>query len=157
MISWHKERDANLANVMLRNYYRRRLRVTVGSSAGPYGFTLATWSAGAVLMSTHGIPGMLAILTFVGGAVLGFGFIGLLAFGGLEKHFDEDHGDTPLVWGSFHLLSVGFAIGAAALVGYLVEGFLAWPVGGFMYTAIYLLVAGFESALAYVRDHQGEE
>jgi hypothetical protein len=80
---------------MVRNYYRRRLRVIVGSSAGPYGFTLATWSAGAVLMSAHGIPSLLAILTFIAGAVLGFGFVGLLAFGGLEKHFDEDHGDPP--------------------------------------------------------------
>ncbi|HEX2098495.1 MAG TPA: hypothetical protein VHF46_05515 [Rubrobacteraceae bacterium] len=142
---------------MVRNYYRRRLRVIVGSSAGPYGFTLATWSAGAVLMSAHGIPSLLAILTFIAGAVVGFGFVGFLAFGGLEKHFDEDHGDPPLVWGSFHLLSVGLAVGAAALVGYLVEGFLTWPVGGFIYTTIYLIAAAFESALAYARDHRGEE
>ncbi len=141
---------------MLRTYYRRRLRVTVGSSAGPYGYTLATWSAGAVLMSTHGIPSVLDILTFLAGAVVGFGLIGILAFGGLEKHFDEDHGDAPLVWGSFHLFSVGLAMGVAALVGYLLEGFLAWGVGGFMYTTIYLLAAGFESALAYARDQRGE-
>ncbi len=131
--------------------------MTVGSSAGPYGYTLATWSAGAVLMSTHGIPGMLAILTFLAGAISGFGFIGILAFGGVEKHFDEDHGDAPIVWGSFHLLSVGLAMGVAALVGYLLESFFAWPVGGFLFTSAYLLAAGAESTLAYARDHQGEE
>jgi hypothetical protein len=63
----------------------------------------------------------------------------------------------PLVWGSFHLLSVGLAVGATALVGYFVEGFLTWPVGGFIYTTIYLIAAAFESALAYARDHRGEE
>jgi hypothetical protein len=30
---------------MVRNYYRRRLRVIVGSSASPYGFTLALGDA----------------------------------------------------------------------------------------------------------------
>ncbi len=139
------------------NHYRKNLRAAVGSSAGPYGFTLATWGAGAVLMSTHGIPGLLAILTFLAGAVLGFAFVGVLAFGGVEKHFDQDHGDAPLVWGSFHFLSVGLAIGVAALVGHLVESFFAWPVGGFLFTSTYLLTAGAESALAYARDHRGEE
>ncbi len=142
---------------MLGNYYRSRLRVVVGSSAGPYGFTLATWGAGSALTSFHGIPGMLAVLTFIGGAVFGFGLIGVLAFGGLAKRFDQDHGDPPLVWGSFHLFSVGLAMGVAALVGYFVEGLLAWPLGGFMYTIIYLLVAGAESAIAYARDHREEE
>ncbi len=100
---------------------------------------------------------MLAVLTFIAGAVLGFAFVGVLAFGGVAKHFEQDHGDPPLVWGSFHLFSVGLAVGAAALVGYLIEGLLAWPVGGFMYTVTYLLVAAVESALAYVQDHREEE
>ncbi len=81
----------------------------------------------------------------------------VLAFGGVEKHFDEDHSDSPLVWGSFHLFSVGLAMGVAALVGYLLESFFAWPVGGFLFTSAYLLAAGAESTLAYARDHQGEE
>jgi hypothetical protein len=100
---------------------------------------------------------MLAVLTFIAGAVLGFGLVGVLAFGGVAKHFDQDHGDPPLVWGSFHLFSVGLAMGAAALVGYLLGGLLAWPVGGFMYTITYLLVAGAESAIAYARDHREEK
>lgn len=41
---------------MMGNYYLRNLRAAVGSSAGPYGYTLAVWTTGAVIMDTHGKP-----------------------------------------------------------------------------------------------------
>lgn len=139
----------------MRSYYRRRLRTTVGSSAAPYGYTLATWTSGAVLISAIGIPNALGAVSFMVGAVVGFALVGWLAFGGVTKHFDQDHGDAPLVWGSFHFFSIGIAIGLTALVGhYVVEGFIAWPVGGFLSTTTYLLVAGAESATAYWWDHR---
>jgi hypothetical protein len=110
-----------------------------------------------VLTHAHGIPDALAALTFMFGAVLGFAFAGALAFGGVTRHLDRDHGETPLVWGSFHFLSVAVAIGAAVLVTYLVESFfLAWPLGGFLSTATYLLVTGAESTMAYEWEHRGE-
>ncbi|MBV9453513.1 MAG: hypothetical protein JOZ19_05255 [Rubrobacter sp.] len=110
-------------------------------------------------MLTHarGIPDAFAALTFMLGAILGFAFVGALAFGGVTSRFDRDHGETPVVWGSFHFLSVGLAIGAAVLVTYLVESFIfAWPLGGFLATATYLLVAGAEATIAYEWDHRRE-
>ena len=80
---------------MLLNHYRNRLRVTLGSSAAPYGYTLATWTSGAVLANASGVPNAVAALTFMVGAVLGFALVGALAFGGVTKHFDRDHGETP--------------------------------------------------------------
>ena len=68
---------------MLLGHYRNRLRVTLGSSAAPYGYTLATWTSGAVLTNARGIPNAAAALTFMIGAVLGFVFVGALAFGAL--------------------------------------------------------------------------
>ena len=77
------------------------------------------------------------------GAILGFAFVGALAFGGVTSRFDRDHGEATLVWGSFHFFSVGLAIGAAVLVTYLIESFIfAWPLGGFLAAAIYLLCRG---------------
>ncbi len=141
----------------MRNYYRKRLRTTVGSSAAPYGYTLAVWTTGAVLTNARGIPDTFAALSFMVGAVLGFAFVGVLAFGGIERHFDQDRGDTPLIWGSFHFFSVGTAIGVAAVIAYYVESFIAWPVAAFLSTITYLLVAGAESAIAYRWDHREEE
>ncbi len=107
--------------------YRNRLRTTVGASAAPYGYTLATWTTGAVLVRAQGVPNLLETLGFVVGAVLGFAFAGLVAFGGLTRHFDPTHHDTPVIWGSFHFFSVGLAIGAATLVAYLVDNVYPWP------------------------------
>ena len=49
------------------NHYRKNMRAAVGSSAGPYGYTLATWTTGAVLTNTRGIPDTLAALAFMVG------------------------------------------------------------------------------------------
>ncbi len=138
---------------MILNHYRKNLRTAVGSSAAPYGYTLATWTTGAVVTNTRGIPDSLAALTFMAGAVLGFAFVGALAFGGVGKHYEQERGQA-LLWGSFHFLSVGLAIGAATLVAYYVDNFIAWPLAGFLSTAIYLLVVGAESTAAYLWDHR---
>jgi len=140
---------------VILNHYRKNLRTAVGSSAAPYGYTLATWTTGAVLTHARGIPGSLAALTFMAGAVLGFAFVGLLAFGGVGKHYGQERGQS-LLWGSFHFLSVGLAIGAAALVARYVGNAIAWPLAGFLSTSTYLLVVGAESTAAYLWDHRKE-
>jgi hypothetical protein len=140
---------------MILNHYRKNLRTAVGSSAGPYGYTLATWTTGAVLTNARGIPDALAALTFMGGAVLGFAVVGALAFGGVTKHFDREQSQA-LLWGSFHFFSVGFAIGVAALVAHYVQSSVAWPLAAFLSTIVYLLVLGAESTAAYMWDHRGD-
>ena len=141
---------------MLLKHYRKNLRAVVGSAAAPYGYTLAIWAAGAALISVHGIPTTLAALTFVGGDVLGFAFVGALAYGGIPGQLDQERGH-PLLWGSLHFASVGLAIGAVALTAYLIEGYVVWPLSGFLVTSIYLLVVGAESATTYLWEHSGDE
>jgi hypothetical protein len=142
---------------MLLDDYRQSLRTTIGSSAAPYGYTLTVWTSGAVLTNARGLPNTIAALTFMVGAVLGFAFVGVLAFGSVARRFDRGHGAPPLVWGSFHFFSVGLAIGSAALVAYYVQDFVVWPLGGFLATTVYLLVAGAESTVAYEWDHRREK
>jgi hypothetical protein len=40
-----------------------------------------------------------------------------------------------------------------ALIAYFVEGYIVWPLGGFLVTSIYLLVVGAESTATYVWEH----
>lgn len=141
---------------MLLDHYRKNLRAVVGSAAAPYGYTLAIWAAGAALVSVHGLPTALAAITFVGGAVLGFAFAGALAYGGIPGQLDQERGH-PLLWGSLHFVSVGLAFGAVALTAYLIEGYVAWPVGGFFVTSIYLLGVGAESTTTYLWEHRGDK
>lgn len=119
---------------MILNHYRQNLRTAVGSSAAPYGYTLATWTTGAVL---------------------GFAFVGALAFGGLTRHYDQERG-RALLWGSFHFFSVGLAIGVAALVAHYVGNSIVWLLAAFLSTVTYLLAVGAESTVAYLWDHRKE-
>ncbi len=144
-----REEEAAAEGLMIGTHYRRNLRAAVGFSAGPYGYTLTLWSTGAVLTGTHGIPTALSAVTFVVGAVLAFATVGASAFGSLKQDLTREKGHEVL-WGSGQIFSVGLSIGAAVLVGYYVEGFMAWPLTGFLITALFLLVVGAESTAAYL-------
>ncbi|HLL41397.1 MAG TPA: hypothetical protein VK357_17290 [Rubrobacteraceae bacterium] len=141
---------------MLLNHYRKNLRAVVGSAAAPYGYTLSIWAAGATLVSVHGIPNALSAITFVVGAVLGFTFVGALAYGGVPGQSDLERGH-PLIWGSLHFFSVGLSLGAVTLAAYFIEGLIVWTLGGFLVTSIYLLVVGAESTTSYLWEHWGDE
>lgn len=150
-----REDAAEEEGLMIGTHYRRNLRAAVGFSAGPYGYTLTLWSTGAVLTGTHGIPTALSAVTFVVGAVLAFATVGALAFGSLKKDLTREKGHEVL-WGSGQIFSVGLSIGAAVVVGYYVEGFMAWPLTGFVITALFLVVVGAESTAAYLWANRGE-
>ena len=127
--------------------YRRSLRFAVGASAGPYGYTLAIWTTGAVVNHTRGVPNTVDALVFMSGAVLAFALVSLLAFGGVNASSPPSQ-SPPTVWGIFHFVSVGLAIGVATLVAHTVQSFVAWPLASFSATFIYLLVLAVEVTLA---------
>jgi hypothetical protein len=119
--------------------YRSGLRGVVGASATAYSYTLTVGPTSMLLTHAYGPPEPFEVLLFCCGAIL--------AFGGVRGHF----GDPPKriqLWGSFHFLSVGLAVGMAYLVGAHAPDALGWPVGAFAATATYLIVVGFENAAA---------
>lgn len=127
--------------------YRADVRSVIGSSAEAYGYTLTIWSAGAILSHAYGPPSPPEIFSFFGGAVLAFALVGALAFGGVTAHFG-DESDRIELWGSFHFLSVGLAVGAAWLAAAYAPSLPGWPLGAFLATATYLVVVGAENTAA---------
>jgi hypothetical protein len=117
----------------------------VGSSATAYGYTLTVWSAGAVLSYAYAPPSPPEVLAFFAGAVAAFALVGVLAFGGVTAEFVTGSGRIEL-WGSFHFLSVGLAVGAAWLESAHSPSLPGWPLGAFLATGIYLAVVGAENA-----------
>lgn len=133
---------------MNRVRYRSALRATVAASAAPYGYTLTIWTTGAILSHARGIPNTGEALLLLIGAVAAYALVGGVAFGGLSEHLVPEP-SRAAVWGGLQFFSVGLAIGAATVVAHVVEGIAAWPVDGFLVTAIYLLASASQLTLAH--------
>jgi hypothetical protein len=134
--------------------YRSGLRGVVGASATAYGYTLTVGPTSMLLTHAYGPPEPFEVLLFCGGAILAFALIGALAFGGVRGQFGEPPKRIQL-WGSFHFLSVGLAVGVAYLVGAHAPDAMGWPKGAFAASATYLIVVGFENAAADLERRRG--
>lgn len=131
--------------------YMDHLRSTVVATASPYGYTLTIWTSGAVLMHARGLPSTLDAVLYMVGAVVGYAVIGLIAFRGLTARSPSRLRVFSL-WDAAHFLSIGTAIGAAALVAHLLQNRAAWPVDGALATAIYLVGTALQLTLTPVRE-----
>lgn len=132
---------------MIRDRYGAALRATIAASAGPYGYTLTIWTSGAVLAHARGIPSSVDALLFLFGAVVAYALVGALAISRFRGHVLPEPSHA-VVWGGLHIFSVGAAIGAATLVAHVSQTAAAWPVGGFVSTALYLLGSALQLVLA---------
>lgn len=59
---------------------RDLLRTILMQESRAYGFTIAFWGSGALLIGSFGVPSIGGVLAYGSGAVIGFGVISLIAF-----------------------------------------------------------------------------
>ncbi len=130
---------------------RAGLGTIVAASAAPYGYTLTIWSSGAVLIDAHGKPSVGAVFLFLAGAVFGFTALGLLAQGPLANRRSIGGRRNRIIAGALDWIAVGAAVGAVALLA-KTPGWVAWPLGSFAATFIYLVGAGLQLALVVAGD-----
>ena len=128
--------------------YRSALRATIAASAAPYGYTLTVWTSGAVLSHARGIPSAAEALLFLGGAVAAYACVAAVALHGSQERLVPEPA-TAAVWGGLHLFAVGLAIGATTVTAHLVHNVAAWPLVGFLATALYLTVSSGQLAIAH--------
>jgi hypothetical protein len=131
------------------------LATVVAASAVPYGYTLAIWGSGALLVRAHGAPSTVEAFIFAAGAIAGFSLIDQL----LDLLAAETPGpvmpisryqDRALA-GLFDWIAVGAALGAVSLLGDL-HGWLPWLVGPLAATGLYLLIASVQLAVIAARE-----
>ena len=99
-----------------------------------------------MLMSRHGAPGLAEVAGFAVGALGGFTLLGALARR-MRRTTPLEHGPHRVAAGMLNWVAVGTAVGAAALIARL-HGWIAWPLASASTTALYLLVASAQLALA---------
>ena len=133
-----------------RRSYRSHLKTAVATSAAPYGYTLTIWTSGAVTTHALGIPTAWEALLFLAGAVGGFALTAALAYGHPAETLTPRAPAGVRLWGGFHLVSVGLAIGAAALVTAVLRDSVSWMIVGFVATTVYLVAIAAQFTLADV-------
>jgi heme/copper-type cytochrome/quinol oxidase subunit 3 len=125
--------------------FKIALGAIVSSSAAPYGYTLSVWSSGAVLISARSIPSVGDVFLFAVGALCAFNVLALLT-SRLGATRARGLGRERVITGALHWFAVGIALGAATLIAQI-PSWVAWPLGSFAATTVYLLGATLQLAV----------
>jgi hypothetical protein len=128
--------------------YLRGLHASARENVSAYGYSVTITASFGLLSVTEGSPGVLAIFLFAAGAILAVALVEAIASGGFRHRLEEEPSRVRALGGSISFPSVGLALAAILLVGYLVSGLLAWPLGSFLATLLFLLVFALELGLA---------
>jgi hypothetical protein len=125
--------------------YASALATVLRGSAIPYGYTVTVWTSGMMLTHQRGNPTVAEIFLFMAGAVAAFAMLGTAAKIGRGAPFEPPQGALRRT-GMVQFLAVGAALGTATLVA-LIPSAVAWPLGAFLATAVYLVGTTFELLL----------
>ena len=132
---------------MLNSPYVRALHTVVHGAGLPYAYALTVWSTGAMVANRHGMPSVGAVFLFAAGGTIAYGSLRLLTWN------TADEADLPLTRspnvlraGALHLVAVGIALTAAALVA-RVHGDAAWLLAPLASTLAYLGISSVEISL----------
>ena len=123
------------------------LATVLRGSAVPYGYTLTVLSSHSILSHSHGTPTVLDILLFVIGAIAAFTFLALIADRFSPRPLPTSRGDMIRA-GSVHVFAIGSAFGATVVIG-LIPGIVAWLIGAFAATSLYLAIVSLEIDVAH--------
>jgi hypothetical protein len=137
----------------LSNQPLEALATVLRGSAVPYGYTLTVLSSHSILSHSHGAPTIFDIFLFVVGAIAAFAFLALVSSRFSPRPLPTSRGDMIRA-GSIHVFAIGAAFGATVAVG-LISGVVAWLLGAFVATSLYLSIASLEIDVAHRIDGDG--
>jgi hypothetical protein len=126
------------------------LTTVLRGSAVPYGYTLTVLSSHSILSHSHGPPTIFDILLFVVGAIAAFTALALISSRFSPRPLPTSRGDMIRA-GTVHVFAIGAAFGATVLIG-LIPGAVAWLLGAFVATSLYLTIASLEIDFAHRLD-----
>lgn len=119
---------------------RDMMRRALAQESRAYGFTLAFWGAGALLIGEFGVPNFTEVMLYVTGALIGFGAVSILAyrdaFGTVSTGGENEE---YLVLSMVHFFA---SIAPVAITGFFLlnlEPVYAFAISGFIVTSVYNL------------------
>ena len=134
------------------NGFQQALGRAVASKAEMYGFPLIVWSSGGLQVHRFGMPGILGVLAFAGGALVSMALVVAITCRGLTCPLPQRESSVR-AFGAIHVISVFGSVIAGWAVAMVAQGtvafFLASLVTVFVFEmllALELLVAAVNSA-----------
>ncbi|MFB6158142.1 MAG: hypothetical protein ABEJ95_00600 [Candidatus Nanohalobium sp.] len=122
------------------------LRSALAKESRAYGFTIAFWGSGAMLISESGLPGLFEALSYGGGAVVGFGALTILAYRRTLSPVDFEESQV-MILGMVHYFAALFPV----ILSYYLAGLPSpWSFlsAGFAASTVYNLGMLAEEALS---------
>jgi hypothetical protein len=113
-----------------------------------YGYSLALTGAFGILSLLAGKLTVADVFAFGIGGSLAFTIANPLVTRGFQYRVEGEPAIVLALGTSFGFLSVTAALGAAALVGWAISGWVAWLLGGLAASVAYLVVSAFQFVLA---------
>jgi hypothetical protein len=137
---------------------RSELANNLANESEAYGYTLSVWGAGALLIDAYGVPSILGITAYLGGALAGFATLVAVAFGGVLDTTRVETSNSPLVVSTVHVVSTGgsLAVASGVIRFSLVPPLLTFLLVGFSVTVTYNLLLLAEELLAHFLDGRKE-
>mgnify|MGYP000338933165 CR=1 FL=1 len=128
---------------------RKFVRSLIVEESFAYGFTIAFWGSGLLLINEFGLLQTLGIIEYASGAITGFGVLAVVTFGGAVGSVDIEESPAYFVLAGIHYLSglvpIAVTHGLIALgLGKAVTLFLT----GMAVSICYNVFATFEEALS---------
>lgn len=112
------------------------LRSLLVGESRAYGFTIAFWGSGAMLINVHGVPELFEALLYGFGAVIGFGILAVIAFrSAIAKPETSD--SNLLVLSTIHYISSLLPMIIAYLISKNFSSLYAFLITGFEVTIVY--------------------
>lgn len=134
----------------------KRLARTLVSESKAYGYTLTIWGGGAILIVHYGMPSIVRVALYVGGALVAMALLAFVAFGGLFTEQHRPEGEHRLAASMVHVAATGGGLVVSYLVSIggrgLLPPALVFALVGFLTTGLYNVLLVFEDVFARMVD-----
>ena len=137
--------------------YSRGIRTSITNNSTAYGYSILITGSLAALNTLVGAPSISALFLFVLGAAGAFAVLEMLASKFFTVRIRGEPSDVVVLGSAFNVVSISLGLAAATLTGSLLTSWVAWILGPFCATAVYILGAGFEFSVARQAEEGREE
>lgn len=128
--------------------YLSAVRTTLSNNGAAYGYSLLITASFGLLQTQVGSPTVGQIFLFGVGAVVAFTLLEAASTDLFRDRVRQDPPEVQAFGAAIGFASIFCAMGAVVAVGTLLHKGVAWAVGSFAATSVFLLLAGLETALA---------